>query len=195
VSARGSPVLHGSPHKHNPYLSVAQSELPPTAQRSPDLKPQLSLSLTLSPSPDPAHAPPHPSSPPRDLTVLDLAEESDAAADAEAEGRPYTPSALTRSPSFASSGMGVMMGPHSSLSLDAHPSPSSNGLAVSSLSPSGPGSLPPLHSPRPSALVGGGGGGGIGGGATLLGALTAINASTSAAEQLQSPTKRRKVDA
>lgn len=102
---------HMSPGKHNPYLHVPPSELPPTAQRSPELKP-VGVPLPAASSSLPDH--PAPNSPPRQLTTLDLAEDCDAAAAHEVESRSSAASTLNASGRSLSLGsMGVMLAHHS----------------------------------------------------------------------------------
>lgn len=71
-SSASPPVPHHSPQKsssHNPYAHVLASELPPTAARSPEMKGHV--------MPMPLTATSKPSSPPRQISMLDLADIED----------------------------------------------------------------------------------------------------------------------
>jgi hypothetical protein len=181
-----------SPSKgvHNPFLTLPLSELPATAQRSPELKPSV-LSIVAH---DAAHAGNKPNSPPRQITTLDLAEDLDVAAAAgQARQSPLlhsTPIAV-RSLSAATSMSAPLLGPSAAAAHSASASPP---VAHSIFTPSAL-----LSSPvNASSLLAGSSAATATAPTTLLGVLSASNCLThsppltpqQAQQQLHSPNQQ-----
>jgi len=175
---------------HNPFLTLPLSELPATAQRSPELKPTV-LSIVAH---DATHAGNKPNSPPRQITTLDLAEDLDVA-EAAARQSPLlqsTPVAV-RSLNASTSMSAPLLGPSAAASHSTNASPP---VAHSIFTPSA------LLSPSvtASALVVGSSSAAASATAptTLLGVLSASNCLThsppltpqQAQQQLHSPNQQ-----
>jgi hypothetical protein len=173
---------------HNPFLTLPLSELPATAQRSPELKPTV-LSIVAH---DAAHAGNKPNSPPRQITTLDLAEDLDVA-EAAARQSPLLQPTPVRSLSAATNMSAPLLGPSAAASHSTNASPP---VAHSIFTPSA------LLSPSvtASALVAGSSAAAAAatGPTTLLGVLSASNCLThsppltpqQAQQQLHSPNQQ-----